>query len=118
MDILSLAPPTALGFLAFRVATHPHSRIWNKMLHKSIKTKRLQIFPSLRFRFAGRTFHIHHWLSLSMLLAYATIDQSGILAHTFTKGVMLGGVLQGLSLPKEHRKIIYKEPHPSNYPTI
>lgn len=118
MDILSLAPPTIFGYLAFRTATHPKSRIWNKMLHKSIKTKRVQIFPSLRFRLAGRTIHLHHWLTLSLLLAYSSFEQSGILAHTFTKGLMLGGVLQGLTLPKDHRKIFYKEPHPSNYPNI
>lgn len=118
MEALSLLPATALGYLTFRVATHPKSRIWNKMLRKSVKTKRLQIFPSLRFRVAGRTFHIHHWLGFSILLAISNFEQSGFLSNTITRGMLLGGVLQGLSLPRDHRKIIYKEPHPSNYPTI
>ena len=118
MENLSILPATALGYLTFRVATHPKSRIWNKMLKRSVKTRRVQIFPSIRIRVAGRTFHLHHWLSFSILLAFSTFEQSGLLASTFTKGVLLGGVLQGLSLPKDHRKIIYKEPHPSNYPSL
>lgn len=118
MEYLSILPPTALGYLTFRFATHPKSRIWNKLLRKSVKTRRVQIFPSIRFRFAGRTFHIHHWLSLSILLALSNFEQSGILSSTMARGVLLGGVLQGLSLPSEHRKIIYKEPHPSDYPNI
>lgn len=118
MEYLSILPPTALGYLTFRLTTHPKSRIWNKLLRKSVKTRRVQIFPSIRFRFAGRTFHLHHWLSLSMLLALSSFEQSGFLANTLTRGVLLGGVLQGLSLPSAHRKIVYKEPHPSDYPNI
>ena len=118
MEYLSILPPTALGYLTFRFATHPKSRIWNKLLRKSVKTKRIQIFPSIRFRVLGRTFHLHHWLSFSMLLDLSNFEQSGFLANTLTRGLLLGGVIQGLSLPSAHRKIIYKEPHPSDYPTI
>lgn len=107
MENLSVIPAVALGYLTFRVTSHPSSRIRKKL--PNIKTKRVQIFPVIRFYFFGRVIHLHHWVNFSILLLLSLFLNAGTLDFTITQGILLGGVLHGLSLPKEHRKIIYKD---------
>ena len=107
MEVLSIIPATALGYLTLRATTHPTSRIRRKM--PNFKVKRVQVFPVLRINIFGRVIHLHHWMSFSILLAISFFISAGILDFVVTKGLLLGGIIQGLSLPKEHRKIIYKD---------
>lgn len=71
--------------------------------------ERLHVFPVFRMRIFGRVIHFHHWVNLSILLGLSFFITSGILTYLITKGVLLGGIIHGLRLPKEHRKIIYKD---------
>ncbi len=107
MEYLSLIPATALGYLTLRVTSHPASRIRKKL--PNIKKGRVQIFPVLRFKMFGRVIHIHHWISFSILLLLSFFITWGIFDFMVTKGILLGGIIQGLTMPKEHRKIIYKD---------
>lgn len=107
MEYLSLVSAAALGYLTFRATTHPAARIRRKM--PNIKVRRLQVFPVIRIYAFGRVFHFHHWVNCSILLVLSAIHPVGILDFMFAKGLLLGGVIQGLRLPKEHRKIIYKD---------
>lgn len=107
MEYLSLVPATALGYLTLRVTTHPTSRIRRKM--PNIKTARIQVFPVLRIKLFGRVIHIHHWVSFSIILILSFFITAGVLDFMVTKGILLGGIIHGLTLPKEHRKIIYKD---------
>lgn len=106
MEYLSLVPATALGYLTFRATTHPNSKIRRKM--PNIKVKRLQVFPVIRINMFGRWVHFHHWMNFSFLLALSGFVSIGILDHTLTRGMLLGGIIQGLTLPKGHRGFIYK----------
>ncbi|HBQ50783.1 hypothetical protein A3B42_02655 [Candidatus Daviesbacteria bacterium RIFCSPLOWO2_01_FULL_38_10] len=108
MEYLSLVPATALGYLTFRATTHPFSRFRRRM--PNIKVKRVQVFPVIRVRMFDRWVHLHHWMSFSFLLALSGFVSIGILDHVLTRGVLLGGIIQGLSIPKAHRKFIYREP--------
>lgn len=107
MEVLSLIPATALGYATLRATTHPTSRIRRKM--PNFKVKRVQIFPVLRINIFGRVIHFHHWVNFSILLALSFFISVGILDFMITKGLLLGGIIHGLSLPKEHRSIIYKD---------
>ncbi len=107
MELLSLVPATALGYLTLRATTHPNARIRKRL--PNIKVKRLQIFPVLRINLFGRVIHFHHWMNFTILLVISLFTSIGILDLLFTKGMLLGGIIQGLTLPKEHRKIIYKD---------
>ena len=107
MEILSIVPATALGYLTLRVTTHPTAKFRKRL--PNIKTKRMQFFPVIRFHFFGRVIHLHHWLNFSILLILSFFVNTGVLDFTVTKGILLGGVLHGLLLPKEHRKIVYKD---------
>lgn len=107
MEYLSIIPATALGYLTFRATTHPTSRIRRKL--PNVKVKRVQFFPVIRIFIFGRVIHLHHWFSFSILLFISAFISFSILDYMFTKGLLLGGIIQGLTLPKEHRKIIYRD---------
>ncbi len=106
MEYLSFIPATALGYLTLRVTTHPTSRIRRKL--PNIKTKRVQIFPVLRFRIFNRVIHLHHWVSFSIVLGLSFFISMGIVDYIVTKGILLGGIIHGLTVPKAHRQVIYK----------
>lgn len=106
MEYLSLIPATALGYLTFRVTTHPTARIRKKL--PNIKTNRVQIFPVLRFKIFDRVIHLHHWVSFSIVLGLSFFISLGIVDYIVTKGVLLGGIIHGLTVPKAHRRVIYK----------
>ena len=107
MEILSIVPATALGYLTLRATTHPNSRLRKKL--PNIKTKRFQVFPVIRVQLFGRVFHLHHWFSFSLILIMTNFLPLGFLESTFSKGVLLGGIIQGLRLPKGHKNIIYRD---------
>ena len=107
MEHLSLIPATALGYLTFKATTHPTSRIRRKL--PNIKTKRVQLFPVIRFYLFGRVIHLHHWINFSILLILSLFISNNFLDFTVTQGLLLGGIIQGLTLPKEHRKVVYKD---------
>ena len=106
-QILSLIPATALGYYTLKVTTHPASRIRRRL--PNLKVKRVQVFPVLRINLFGRVIHFHHWFNFSILLAIAAVSNAGVLDLAFTKGLLLGGIIQGLTLPKGHRKLIYRD---------
>lgn len=106
MEYLSILPATALGYLGSRMFTHPSSRIRKKM--PNIKTQRVQVFPVFRFKVFGRVIHLHHWIYFSAILIVSTFASLGVLDFIVTKGILFGAVVHGLTLPKKHRKIIYK----------
>ncbi len=107
MEYLSIIPATALGYLTFRATGHPTSRIRKKL--PNIKSKRVQVFPVVRFNIFNRVVHLHHWFAFSVVLILSFFLSLGIFDFIVTKGILLGGIIHGLTLPKEHRKIIYKD---------
>lgn len=104
VEHLSILPATALGYYTFKLATFPNSKLRKKL--PNLKIKRLQLFPVIRFQAFGRVIHLHHWFNFSILLAYAAFANAGILDYTLAKGLMLGGIIQGLTLPKNHKRVI------------
>lgn len=107
MEILSILPATALGYLTFRATTHPNARFRKKL--PNLTVKRVQIFPVLRVYMFGRVFHFHHWVNCSILLAISAFSSIAILDAVFTRGLLLGGIIQGLTLPRGHRHPVYRD---------
>ena len=103
MEILSIVPATALGYLTFRATTHPQSKIRRKL--PSLSVKRLQLFPMIRLNIFGRRIHFHHWANFSMLLAISGVTSFAVLDHYITRGLLIGGIIQGLTLPSGSRKV-------------
>lgn len=105
MEVLSLIPATTLGYYAFKATTHPTSRFRRKMPNVSLK--RVQFFPVIRVRAFGKTIHFHHWFNFSVLLATTAFVNAGILDTAVARGLLLGGIIQGLTLPKGHKKVFF-----------
>lgn len=95
-----------IGYLIFYVLTHPRSVI-NKRLPK-LKIKALQLFPSVTLTISGKVYHMHHWLGFGIILVISIFFDSGILASLFTKGILSGGIIQGVFTPQSF-KLIYKK---------
>lgn len=106
MEYLSILPATALGYLGSRMFTHPSSKFRKRM--PDIKTKRVQVFPVLRFKIGRKVIHLHHWIYFSVILIVSFFASLGVMDYIVTKGMLLGAIVHGLTLPKKHRKIIYK----------
>lgn len=105
MEGISFIPAAILGFLTFHVTTKPKSSIWQNL--PQWKIKRVQIFPSIRIYINDRIIHFHHWFNFAVLLIIANSFDPSFLHSAVTQGVLVGGMIQGLSVP-EARKLIYK----------
>ncbi|MBU1000717.1 hypothetical protein KKE78_04975 [Patescibacteria group bacterium] len=75
----------------------------------NIKTKRVQVFPVLRVKVFGKVIHFHHWISFSVILLVSFFVSLGVVDYIVTKGILFGGIIHGLTIPRKHRKIIYKD---------
>src|SRR3990172_9542264 len=106
MQLFTFALSSIFGFFLFYVLTHPKSAIHNNL--PKLKIKWLQLFPIVAVTISGKTFHIHHWLGFGIILVVSIFVDSGILSSVFTKGILSGGVIQGLFTPKSF-KLIYKK---------
>ena len=96
-----------VGFFIFYILTSPGSSV-HKRLPK-LKIWRLQLFPTVRLSVSGKIIHLHHWLGFSIILVVSIFIDSGILSHLFTKGVLSGGIVQGLFTPQCFRLVYKKE---------
>jgi len=97
MQIIYTAISAVVGYITFRFATHPNSKIYKKW--PRIKFKSIDIFPNVRITIRGRIIHIHHWFSFTILLCISIFVTGGILDSWLTRGFLMGGVFQGLRFP-------------------
>lgn len=97
---------TILSYKLCNLFTHPKSKIWKK--YPSVKIKKVELLPSIRIIVKGKVIHFHHWFNFSVLLCISIFVTGGILDSYITRGFLLGGIIQGLSIPSA-RKLIYKE---------
>lgn len=105
MDLLSFLPASLVGFLAFKYISHPKHKLSH--FRPQIRLWRLQVSPCLKLYVRGRVVHVHHWLSLTIILTITLVINAGVLDMAFFKGAMFGGILQGLTFP-DKLDIIYK----------
>lgn len=103
MEYLSLLPATALGYFTFKATTHPNAKIRQRM--PDIKIRRLQVFPVIKFDIRGKNIHFHHWMNFSILLAISGVTSFAVLDHILTRGLLIGGIIQGLTLPSGHMNV-------------
>ena len=81
-------------------------KINNRLPH--IKIKFLQLGPNFKILLKNKTIHIHHWLTYTIILIITLTIDLGILGTLFSKGFLVGGIIQGLSFP-DWRKIIIQK---------
>ena len=88
------------------IVSYVHSNLYEKL--PKFKIKSIQLFPSVTLTISGKVIHLHHWLGFGIVLVVSIFIDSGILSSIFTKGILSGGVAQGLFTPKSF-KLIYKK---------
>jgi hypothetical protein len=95
-----------VSFSVFHYTSHPKSRF-----HKKIPIKKffnIQIVPHINLSLKKRVIHLHHWMLFSPLFAFAQTGDRGILSAGVMKGLLIGGIIQGL-MYKDRFHIIFKQ---------
>lgn len=105
-DILKLAIGALAGFSIGWILSHQKSNVKKKLPEKKIKS--LQILPNIKLERKDKVYHFHHWMVLSSFYFPLLIKKGNFLKHKFLHGVVLGGIVQGLSF-KDRFNIIYKK---------
>jgi len=96
------------GFKICSILTHPDSKIRRRT--PTVKIRGLQLLPSIRIVVRGRFVHFHHWMNFSILFVISIVIGGSILDSWLTRGILLGGIIQGLTIPSPvARKIIYSK---------
>lgn len=106
MEILPVIISGVVSYKLCDLLTNPKSKIWNGF--PRVKSKRIDFFPSVRVKIKGRVVHFHHWFNYSLLLGISVFVTGGMLDSWIVRGLLMGGVVQGLATPSA-RKLIYKE---------
>lgn len=104
-EFLPYIPSALASFVSFHTLRYPNGKLGKKL--PEVKIKNVQITPSIKIHFRKRTVWLHHWVNCAILLAIAIPVNNGILDATVTKGLLIGGILQGLTF-KDARRIVYK----------
>lgn len=85
-----------------RVKRGVYSKVPSVKLHK-----KFELLPTIRFNLKNREIHIHHWISLSVILGFLLYHSDNISNWTVLKSFMAGGVVHGF-LYKDRFKIFKK----------
>lgn len=94
----------ASGFLLFLLTSHPKSPVHKKLPQKDVKN--IAILPSIKLRKKGKTYHLHHWLLLTLL--YISLLFLRRKRYKLLHGFLLGSILQGLTY-KDRFRMVYRE---------
>ena len=84
------------GYLFFLYLSHPDKKK-DKLPH--FKIGNVEMLPNFKIHIKSKTYHIHHWLVLSLVILLALTTYEGVNHFTLLKGAAIGGILQGLQYP-------------------
>jgi hypothetical protein len=98
----------AVGYYLFLLFSHPE-----KKQHRlpKVRIRNIELLPNLKIHGRSKTYHIHHWVVLSIVLALGAFVYEGIIRSPLLNGVTIGGILQGLRY-KDRFKIRYPKQFP------
>ncbi len=99
----------AVGFLLFSIVADDRSPFRRRL--PQFRIKRVEFFPTFRIYASRRFVHFHHWFIFSIILLASLFATGGLLGYLFTKGFLLGGVIQGLTSKnqKTTKGLIHKQ---------
>ena len=109
-------PAILIGVVIFNVLTYKKSPIWRRWERVSLlKSTRIQLSPSIRIKHKNNIIHFHHWFNFSILLLISMIFNVRLLDNNLTQGLLIGGVIQGLSDPMSRKFIYHHLPKSKTY---
>ncbi len=105
MEAIQGIAAATLGFWFYTVFTHPNKFLNSKI--PKIKLKAVEFLPNLRIKIKKNTIWVHHWISLSIILAILTFKAVDFTHLLIVKSFILGGAIQGITF-KDRFKILQK----------
>lgn len=69
--------------------------------------------PNFKIHIRRKTYHIHHWVLLSVIVAFGVFVYEGMIRSPLFNGVAIGGILQGLRY-KDRFKFRHPRQGPQN----
>lgn len=89
-----------LGYLIFLYFNDPIKNPEKKRNRlPKIRYKNVEILPYFRIHVKEKTYHIHHWLTLTLIVGISIVGFEGLQHFMFLKAVAIGGIFQGLRYP-------------------
>jgi len=61
-----------------------------------ISIGRVDFLPNFRIHIGKKTYHFHHWLLFTLVIAIPVIIQENFPYPMIVRGLLVGGILQGL----------------------
>lgn len=107
VDVVTFLPGTLLGFVTFKYLSDDKKHIIAKSVPK-IMFWRIEFLPCFKIYTNKHIVHLHHWLLFSFMMLTTFFTSWTFLDHLFTRGVMLGGIIQGLSFP-DWKQVVYQQ---------
>ena len=91
--ILTFIISVIVGYFFFLYLSHP-----KRKKHKLPKISfwRFDILPNLRLHIGKKTYWVHHWLYLSIIVAIPIILREDFQFPMIVNGLLVGGIIQGL----------------------
>lgn len=106
MQYLGFLLSSLVGFLVSSLISHPNSKFNRHLPH--VKIKFFQISPRLKIVLRKRVINLHHWMNFSIILVITITVGWGLLDNLFSKGFLVGGIIQGFTFP-DWKQIVHKK---------
>lgn len=93
-----------IGYLIFLYFNDPiKNPLKKKKRLPQLGYKNIEILPYFRVHIKTKTYHIHHWLTLTVITAITLISLDSMQHLLVLKGVAVGGIVQGLRYPNRFK---------------
>ncbi len=101
-----------IGYIIFVFFNDPMSNLNGKKRRlPSIRYRNIEFLPYFRIHIRTKTYHVHHWLILTIVTAVTFVSYEGLQHMILLKGAAFGGIIQGLRYPDR-----FRFRHPRNKP--
>lgn len=98
--IITFTLSMVLGYFFFLYLSHPEKQ---KKRVPKVGVWNIEFLPNFRVHIGSKTYHFHHWLVLALIILLPFILSDKFSYPMIFKGVIVGGILQGLRYPDRFR---------------
>ena len=99
-EIITFILSAVIGYVFFLYLTHPEKK---KNRVPKIGFRNIELMPNFRVHIGNKTYHFHHWLLFALLILIPVIFRDSSRYPLIFKGVLIGGILQGLRYPNKFK---------------
>jgi hypothetical protein len=98
--IITFIVSIVVGYFFFLYLSHP-----GKKKHRlpKIGVWNIEILPNFRIHLGSKTYHFHHWFILALIILIPFLLTEKFIYPTVFKGIIVGGILQGLRYPNKFK---------------